>query len=67
MCDIGKSNLKGYDCLEIPGAKLGTMCASFVNANAKMANRFCGNSVGLAKTISAAIAATMSGTICCKK
>ena len=65
MCDIGLGT-KGFDCIEIPGAKLGTMCASFVNANAKQANRFCGNSQGLPKTINAA-APAMTGTICSKE
>ena len=67
-CNKGLSATKGYDCIEIPGAKLGTMCASFTMANAKQANRFCGNSQGLPKSTSAmATDGSMSGTICSNK
>jgi len=54
----------GYDCIEIPGAQSGTMCAQFGTASAKNANRFCGNSGGLAKQKDAAAANT--ATICTK-
>ena len=60
---VGKGTL-GYDCIMIPGAKLGTMCADF-SANAINANRFCGNSQGLAKSVDA-VDNTKQGTICSK-
>merc|ERR1712241_820509 len=58
---------KGYDCLIIPGAKLGTACADFP-AGRLNAMRFCGNSVGLAMMTSAmgAQAPPQSGTVCTK-
>ena len=55
----------GYDCLEIPGAQSGTMCAQWTSAPIKNANRFCGNSGGLAKKKDAAAAAD-TATVCSK-
>lgn len=55
----------GYDCLEIPGAQSGTMCAQWTSAPIKNANRFCGNSGGLAKKKSAAAVAD-TATVCTK-
>ena len=55
----------GYDCLEIPGAQSGTMCAQWTSAPIKNANRFCGNSGGLAKKKSAAAVAD-TVTVCSK-
>ena len=63
---IGASaDSKGYDCIMIPGAASGTQCNAWP-ANAVNANRFCGNSVGLAKVVTASIATTHSGTVCSK-
>ena len=55
---------KGYDCIVIPGAAVGTMCVDFMTV--MNANVFCGNSGGLAKTKSAKTDGTNSGTICSK-
>ena len=55
----------GYDCLQIPGAQSGTMCAQWTEADIKNANRFCGNSGGLAKKKDAAAAAD-TATVCSK-
>ena len=55
----------GYDCLQIPGAQSGTMCAQWTDADIKNANRFCGNSGGLAKKKDAAAAAD-TATVCSK-
>ena len=55
---------KGYDCIVIPGAAVGTMCVDFMTV--MNANVFCGNSGGLAKTKSAKTDGTKSGTICSK-
>ena len=50
----------------IPGAAKGTQCSAFVVAdNALNANRFCGNSKGLA-TVKSAATDAMSGTVCSK-
>ena len=56
--------MKGYDCIMIPGAGKGTKCSAW-SANALNANRFCGNSKGLA-TIKEAKTDAMSGTVCSK-
>ena len=61
---IGVSATAGYDCIVIPGAADGTMCADFMTA-ALNGQRFCGNEQGLAKEVEAT-AAAMSGTICSK-
>jgi len=55
----------GYDCLQIPGAQSGTMCAQWGTDSAINANRFCGNSGGLAKQKDAAAAAN-TATVCTK-
>ena len=65
MVCLGKGT-KGYDCLVIPGAAKGTMCESFMEPSAKNANRFCGNSGGLAISKSANAKGEKSGTICSK-
>ena len=57
---------KGYDCLVIPGAAVGTMCNQFETDEVKNANVFCGNSGGLATKKSAKADGTNSGTICSK-
>ena len=54
----------GYDCLVIPGAADGTMCADFADM-ALNGQRFCGHELGLAKEDEAK-AAAMTGTICSK-
>ena len=56
---------KGYDCLEIPGAAVGTMCADF-EATRLNANVFCGNSAGLATKKEAKRDGTNNGTVCSK-
>ena len=56
----------GYDCLQIPGAQSGTMCAQWGTDNAINANRFCGNSGGLAKQMNAAAADMNTATVCSK-
>ena len=64
MKSIGLTGTAGYDCIVIPGAADGTMCADFA-ANALNGQRFCGNEQGLAK-VEKATAVAMSGTICSK-
>jgi len=54
----------GYDCLVIPGAKVGTASATL---NAAGAERFCGESKGLATLAAGDDAATASKTICTKQ
>jgi len=61
----GKGTL-GYDCLVIPGALLGTASAAFT-ANAIGADRFCGESKGLATKAAGDDSATASKTICTKQ
>ena len=59
----------GYDCLMIPGAAEGPMCNALGTAGDRMnANRFCGNSAGLAiKMMAQADNANMKqGTVCSK-
>ena len=63
---LGTSATGGYDCVMIPGAARGTMCESFTMAEVKNANRFCGNSGGLATKTKAMTDGTNSGTICSK-
>ena len=63
---LGKSATGGYDCVMIPGAAKGTMCESFESDEAKNANRFCGNSGGLAIKKEAKTDGTNSGTVCSK-
>ena len=63
---LGKSNMGGYDCVMIPGAAVGTMCESFTMKDVRNANRFCGNSGGLATKTKAKTDGTNSGTICSK-
>jgi len=58
---------KGYDCLQIPGAAKGENCDPFTSADIKNADRFCGNSAGLATKKSALGDGTNTGTICTKQ
>jgi len=60
---------KGYDCLQIPGAANGENCDPF-SADRLNADRFCGNSAGLAiaKTATGTNApGTNQGTVCTKQ
>ena len=61
----------GYDCLIIPGAAEGPTCNALGAAGSRVnANRFCGQSAGLAKTAAAKQASDAGklkqGTICSK-
>ena len=60
--EIGMGTL-GFDCLVIPGAKVGTASATL---NAAGAERFCGESKGLATLAAGDDGATASKTICSK-
>ena len=54
---------RGYDCLVIPGAKVGTASAELA-ADAAGAEKFCGESKGLNSAAGGVM--TASQTICCK-
>jgi len=62
--DVGTTGTLGYDCLVIPGAAKGTACDDFTADNLN-ANRFCGNSKGLAISKTATTDAKV-GTVCTK-